>query len=362
MQGTLNAVALDFKGLVYVAGDFSHVGGVEAGGIARWNPVTMQWTDLAGGLLSRGEYLQNLHLLVDTQDWVYASGTFSFAGGQIANGIARWDGETWSNLQGGAMDGEVNAMALDGSGGLYIGGSFTQVGALKSPGIAHWNGQGWENPDDLADLLVEQIGHKPGAVSAIAYDSLRRILYVSGSNQPGNDFFIAAWQENNRSWSNLIQSKYARATILTLGPSGELYAAGNGDFIGGSEGIGLFTQGRWRSLGGGLTLMGGSKAEVRDHGSIQVAPVYATSLVVDRAGQAYLTGHFSAMGGRCINALANWNGGEWRSLGSGVWDPSFFGPPQVNSSAFDPQGNLYIAGGFQAVGGKPVRYLARWTP
>ena len=130
----LEAVAINSIGQVYVAGNFSQIGGLAAGGIARWDPGSRHWYGLADGLLSQGDSLNSLKLLVDAKDRVYVRGDCTSAGGQIVNGIAFWDGQAWSSLQGGLMDGQVNAMALDGNGGLYIGGSFTQVGALRSPG------------------------------------------------------------------------------------------------------------------------------------------------------------------------------------------------------------------------------------
>jgi hypothetical protein len=360
---TLDAVAVDSKGQVYVAGDFSQIGGVQTGGIARWNPQTGKWADLAGGLLSRSETLYNLHLLVDAQDRVYVSGTFSLAGGRIANGIALWDGQAWSALDSGVMDGEVNGMALDGRGGLYVAGSFTRVGDLQSPGIAHWNGQGWENLGGLADRLAEQTENQPVTVTMIAYDAVRRILYASGTYNPlSAQPFIASWREDNFSLSMFLRSKFSYANQLAVAPNGDLYAGGSGNLVAGSEGIGRYARGRWGGLRGGLTRMGGSKLEQSQHGTTNVPNMGISSLVVDRAGQVYIAGQFTAVDDLCMHGVALWNGVEWKPLGSGLLEGASFGPRLVRSLAFDPQGNLVVAGGFQSAGGKPIRYLARWKP
>ena len=40
-------------------------------------------------------------------------------------------------------DGLVYAAVVDGSGNLYIGGSFTVAGGVIANGIAKWNGSSW---------------------------------------------------------------------------------------------------------------------------------------------------------------------------------------------------------------------------
>lgn len=363
LEQSLDAVAVDSKGQVYVAGGFTQIGGLKTGGIARWNPEAKQWADLEGGLLSRGEYMNHLRLLADGQDRVYVSGSFSSAGGRIANGIALWDGQAWSELQGGLMDGEVNGMALDGRGGVYVAGSFTRVGSLQSPGIAHWNGQSWEDPGGLAERLVEMVNDQLITVSAIAYDPARRTLYASIAYDPSaNHYSIVAWQEDHSSWSILMRTDFAQAMQLALGPSGDLYAAGAGKFDPGSEGVARYAQGQWSGLRGGLTRMGGSKRELAYHGATNLPSIYNSSLAVDPAGRVYLGGHFTAVDDRCMYGVALWDGANWRALGSGVPADIVQVPSLVRSLALDPHGALYIAGRFQSAGGKPIRYLARWIP
>jgi hypothetical protein len=72
---------------------------------------------------------------------LYAGGIFSTAGGIAANGIAKWDGTSWSAL-GSGMGGTVGyiypgafALAVSGSD-LYAGGAFTTAGGKASGYIA----------------------------------------------------------------------------------------------------------------------------------------------------------------------------------------------------------------------------------
>jgi hypothetical protein len=82
---------------------------------------------------------------------LYAGGYFFAAGGVISNHIARWDGSTWSALEGPdgvGLNNGVLALAVfdDGSGrgpALYVGGQFLTAGGVTANGIAQWDGSDW---------------------------------------------------------------------------------------------------------------------------------------------------------------------------------------------------------------------------
>jgi hypothetical protein len=64
---------------------------------------------------------------------LFASGSFTAAGGSPANRMAQWDGSVWSAL-GSGLNNNANANALVASGNaLYVGGSFTVAGGKVSP-------------------------------------------------------------------------------------------------------------------------------------------------------------------------------------------------------------------------------------
>ena len=73
---------------------------------------------------------------------LYAGGYFTNVGGVAANGIAKWDGSSWSALGSGVGVGGgagVSALAVydDGRGpALYAGGYFTSVGGQPRNNIA----------------------------------------------------------------------------------------------------------------------------------------------------------------------------------------------------------------------------------
>ena len=67
-----------------------------------------------------------------------AGGTFTQAGGQPANYIARWDGAQWRPL-GSGTNGCVHALAVY-NGALIAGGAFTDAGRNPASRIARWDG------------------------------------------------------------------------------------------------------------------------------------------------------------------------------------------------------------------------------
>jgi hypothetical protein len=82
---------------------------------------------------------------------LFVGGDFNLAGGQVASLIARWDGTTWSSVDGGLHSNFCPyaaelAVYDDGSGpALYATGSFVQAGARPVGNIARWDGAIWDD-------------------------------------------------------------------------------------------------------------------------------------------------------------------------------------------------------------------------
>src|SRR5439155_26191959 len=115
-------------GELYVGGNFTSAGGVNATNIAKWDGNS--WSPLSTGVTrSDGTSADVFALAVSGSD-LYAGGRFTMAGGLDATNIAKWDGHAWSALGPGvgvaAFD-RVSALAVSGSD-VYAGGDFSTVG------------------------------------------------------------------------------------------------------------------------------------------------------------------------------------------------------------------------------------------
>ena len=72
---------------------------------------------------------------------LYVGGDFTFIGDVPANRIAKWDGTAWSAV-GPGMNSSVNALAVSGTN-LYAGGNFGWAGGVLVNYIAKWDGTAW---------------------------------------------------------------------------------------------------------------------------------------------------------------------------------------------------------------------------
>jgi hypothetical protein len=127
------ALAADDSGNVYVAGFFSYIGTVPANGIAKWDGSS--WSALGSGMDGI------IEALAVSGTNLYAGGSFTTAGGVPARYVAKWDGSAWSPL-GSGMNGNVYALAVSGTN-LYAGGFFTTAGGVPANYIAKWDGSAW---------------------------------------------------------------------------------------------------------------------------------------------------------------------------------------------------------------------------
>jgi hypothetical protein len=118
------------------------------GGVARWNGS--DWEPVGQGM--RGFWYGNevFKLAQFDRDGdgpeppsLFAAGTFSFADGNPADFIARWDGQAWHGLEAGGLDDAAGSLVADQTNSplgpaLYVGGRFTTAGGTPSHNLAQY--------------------------------------------------------------------------------------------------------------------------------------------------------------------------------------------------------------------------------
>jgi hypothetical protein len=263
-------------------------------------------------------------------NYLYIAGSFTNVNGVAANGLARWDGATWSSV---GFSGSLNALAVSGNN-LYVSGSFTNAtadGALAT-NIACWDGAAWHVLGGGLGLPV--FGN---AVEAITIQS--GMVYAGGGFTNSGSLLItnlAVW--NGSSWS-AMGGPFNSAVYALAFNGGSLIAGGVFSQIGATpaSGIAEWNGSSWSALGGGVA--GGSPSSDINRLAIVNGAVYAS-------------GSFTSAGGVAATNIAAWNGSSWSALGSGV--------SATVTRLFSNVANLYVGGNFLLAGGKIANGLASW--
>ncbi|MBK8416812.1 MAG: hypothetical protein IPL22_21260 [Bacteroidetes bacterium] len=105
-----------YQNKLYIVGNLSAAAGDHGNGIAIWDGTT--WSQAGSGLLP-----STVKTLEEFQGNLYVGGQIQSAGGIPVNNIAKWDGNAWHNI-GVGFDNGVTCLESKDSNNLYIGGAF----------------------------------------------------------------------------------------------------------------------------------------------------------------------------------------------------------------------------------------------
>ena len=179
-HGTLYDM-LEWRGKLWVAGDFDSLDGVPCADIACWDGS--QWTVPKIGETNQASQITNL---TEYKHDLILSGTFDSIGGIACRRIASWD-EVEVRPLGSGITGTIRTVFPDGVD-LFVGGAFDTAGGVACKNIAKWNGSSWQSLGDGANNLVTCFGGWQGGLAVGGgFDSIggiaaRRIAYLKDSN------------------------------------------------------------------------------------------------------------------------------------------------------------------------------------
>lgn len=168
---------------VAVGGNFTSLGGVEAQGIALWNPNTTMITPLSG---LNGTVSAVYH--DDAAGVLYVGG--SFTGANSTNAVVWTTG--WTNLPFAGFNGPVSSIAKNAAGNIVFGGSFTGLGNTTTPKI----------PDGQVINLGSGNITASGTTTAAGFDNPANIICkTAATDGSGNTWLLADntpgyWQGN----------------------------------------------------------------------------------------------------------------------------------------------------------------------
>ncbi|MCR9247335.1 MAG: hypothetical protein NXI31_20075 [bacterium] len=142
------------NGDVVAGGYFARVGAVAAAGVARWDG--MAWSGLGAGVAATVGPRYVDEILERPSGDLIVAGSFTAAGGLLANCIARWDGAGWHAMQAG-VNRAVLGLALAPNGDVVAAGEFTKAGPARVDRIARFDGATWRPVGAGADGTVTDL-------------------------------------------------------------------------------------------------------------------------------------------------------------------------------------------------------------
>ncbi len=413
--GDVHTLLVDGNHL-YVGGALDHAGPLTVANVARYDRTTGLWNDLAGGCGLPTGATEWVYSLAKRNSDIFALGTFTRAGGNIAiQKIARWDGANWNAAGSAFRFGDrlgMNGNNLFAEMQLVDGGSW----------LSKWNGTGWDETAGFPtggasnitsynnDLIVlgqfDEAGGK-GVRNVARFGGTNWFAIGAGSNARVTGFatfqgepvafgefkhldgaasdYIARW--DGAAWQPFAPGLIT-APLCAIEANGLLIVGGQGTLtnVAGTDGVAAWNGSNWIAIDGGFGLTpfvavvrslaiygnrlyaGGSNlhmGQVTDYiaqldGTNNWVPVGGGTNGTVYSMRSYLgrlivAGDFTDAGGTAAMNIAAWNGTTWAAMGAGLGDTADY--PRTLAV----HGGVLVAGGdFNVPAPGNPRGLAAW--
>lgn len=308
---------------LYAGGGFSHVGRLNAAGIAMWDGTN--WSAVGGGVshVAGESFVRCLEFLDGV---LYVGGSFDKAGDISARNLAGYDGANWHDA--GGLDGVPNAL-YSWRSSLVAAGNFRRAGDVEVNGIASFAEKKWSKlGSGMTDIY--------GFVLALGRNGAGNLVMGGDFDQVGGVKSTSFAEWDGSSW--LIQSDETAtrpgAIHVFANHGGDLWAGGDFGALGSSssKNIAILKNNQW----------GGIKPSSFWNNQGFNGPV---EVVLAQEGELIVGGHFTQAGGSRVKNIVRWNGAKWVGLGEGI-NGRF---ANVHALVLDG-GKLYVGGAFETAG------------
>lgn len=197
---------------LYAGGLFTSIGGINANGIAKYNGSS--WS--AVGNISFG-YNYGINAIIDYNGELYIGGSFGPAPGVPVN-ILRWTGTQWDSVGAGIQTGHVDDFEVYNNE-LYIGGSFRTDNGAPGNYVVKWNDSSYS---DVGGGVMGLANGNGQVQDLHVYDNhlyaVGAFYYAGGISAK----FIAKWDGTD--WCGIGNELSGQITMATF--NGELYVGG----------------------------------------------------------------------------------------------------------------------------------------
>jgi hypothetical protein len=303
-------------------------GNIYASGFGSTSPTLKyfdggQWNTIA--LFTNSPGAATVYDMAFAGNTLYAAGAFNRVNGIPVNGLAQWNGSTWSGV--GFNTGTVLSLAVSGAN-LYVGGLFTNLDSsgVIMTNIGMWDGGAWHALGDGLGLPNTAIVRSLAVSGGLVYAG--GLFTNSGSQIISN---VAVW--NGSTWSGL-GAGVNNSVNAVAASGGNVYVGGNLSQAGGVpvNFIAQWNGSSWSALGSGLS------------GAASGIGIFNNLVCV--------AGGFATAGGVTVSNFAIWNGSAWSAAGIGL---SASANRVVGTSS-----NVFVGGTFALANGVFVEGITSW--
>ena len=314
---------IEFNGKLIVGGRIKVAGSTRVNNIAAWDGIN--WTALGTGVTGYEYSMPEVRSLAIFESKLIVGGTFTDAGGVVANNVAVWDGSIWSTL-GPGFNGQVRALAVN-HGQLIAGGEFNSSGSAAISHLARWDGTNWLPIGSGTDGKVN-------VLSAYGDDLVIGGVFYHAGGITAN--CISKW--DGSSFSTFGSSMNGEVSAV-LQSGSKLYVGGNFTQAGGVEAkyVAVWDGAAWLPLGAG-------------------ANNWVLALT-EFGGQIVAGGWFSAMNFDGTYKVASWDGVKWNPLANGIMGSVNWNPVSALGTF---RSQLIVGGEFERIYEVPANCIAAW--